>query len=983
MVDPGQSLLDHLNKQQQARRLASVKGQVPIGGGRVLPGGKVVPPGPPPSAPPKGGGGGFLHDIGSLGHTIVHAGTSGEKWTQGKMDLASHDIQAMPAGIWQGISAVGHDSAKAQMALEHKMGLHLPESSYDRRAAATPWETPALGKAMAKQTWGSIRHPGRDPFQTLLTAGMIASAGLGAGARVGAAGDAFSAADEAGVAGRAGAAAKALAKKPVMPNRIIKVPTLQGNKAGVLDKATHDVQFTAAQRPFARLIQEGHDKLLQRSLDKGTNVGAKETLLKKYADRRVSHAMSEQWRRGENMDVLPQMIHEAGKHFGPGLSRKEGNLAIGLRSAQVLPHELKTRLDEVAHEHPGNYDSNQKLAALARSLHEKNVLIQNKAGKVVINKKLYPQLAKADKLAKLGQVARNKVLLDYGLMTPEAMHQREALIAEVARSEAARGEDGLRHGDGYFNLQLSRKKMARFPRPAAATSGVIGKPLASFIDKHGATGEGVLKGLVPDDIMSGIARSVKEASSYKQKMIARDQLHSIGSDVSLHPNDVAVRDPKVVAQQMSTRTKQAVGQEHSTLDTIDGHEHNILDNFKSYMNDVMNPRQAGSVGIREPGVRWVPEHQVGDLGRSAAPRGPLSKKMDAVNSAITSGTVYAKPSHVPQRYVTDATTSLLSGALTSPATHAYLKSLKGVLSEKQLVEANQAGGLHGYLALPHEGESWAAKAASWGANFFANHIDAKFRLMNLAHEARKAGIPPEEFHKLLKFAADPSKRIKIADAQKYTQVLNRSDRVSMMYDGLTPKERAVVSRAIWFYPWMKAATRYGGHVAAEHPLATAAGIAVGKQGEKFQKHQLGALPGFGFGYIPLDGGKSTSSAGWLEPFNTTGQAIQAVAHPSNIAQNLNPATQAAAALFGLGGGASSGNPLSDIAGPLPEFSIFKDMLNPKYAEKKTHLFPHSPSQDWLTRFFVGPTYPKRTNKKTLHKDARTGGYDIHVYPKKH
>ena len=254
--------------------------------------------------------------------------------------------------------------------------------------------------------------------------------------------------------------------------------------------------------------------------------------------------------------------------------------------------------------------------------------------------------------------------------------------------------------------------------------------------------------------------------------------------------------------------------------------------------------------------------------------------------------------------------------------------------------------------------------------------------MNLAHEARKAGInTPAEFKKMLKFAADPSKRIKIGDAQKYTQVLNRSNRVSMMYDGLTPKERAVVSRSIWFYPWMKAATRYGGHVAVEHPVVAGVGANVGREGRKFQSQQLGALPGFGLGYIPVEGGHMTSSAGWLEPFNTTGQTLQAAAHPSQVAGNLNPVTSAAASLIGLGG-SQPGGPLADLGAPLPEYSILKDYLDRKSAERKTHLFPHSPNQDWLTRFGVGPSYPRVTNKKTLHKDARTGGYDIHVFPKK-
>ena len=206
------------------------------------------------------------------------------------------------------------------------------------------------------------------------------------------------------------------------------------------------MQFTASQRPISRLLQKGHDTILQRSLNKANRPSNRETSIKKYADRRVSHARGEGWRRAEQMQILPQMIHEAGKNFGPALSKKEGNLAIAVRSMGILPHELRDRLNQVRQDNPEVYGGNADLANQAHVLHQKNVLVKNKLGRVVINKKLYPQLARADRLAKRGQVERNKILLDYGLMTPEGLASREAIGAEVTRSEAARNECGCSSG---------------------------------------------------------------------------------------------------------------------------------------------------------------------------------------------------------------------------------------------------------------------------------------------------------------------------------------------------------------------------------------------------------------------------------------------------------------------------------------------------------------------------------------------------------
>ena len=99
---------------------------------------------------------------------------------------------------------------------------------------------------------------------------------------------------------------------------------------------------------------------------------------------------------------------------------------------------------------------------------------------------------------------------------------------------------------------------------------------------------------------------MKEAYGYRQKMMARDQLWQSGSDLSRHPNDILVRHPREAAKPLAPEVKQAIGQEHSTLNTLDNHEQSILNNFHSYMKDVMHPEKAGAVGIRdEQGGRWV------------------------------------------------------------------------------------------------------------------------------------------------------------------------------------------------------------------------------------------------------------------------------------------------------------------------------------------------------------------------------------------
>ena len=261
--DVVKALQDHLDKQAQNRQLASAShkpsfnGGVKIGtGGRFLSGGPVKAPGPAPKVKSSGGGGGFFHALGQGLHDIKHGAESGLKWEQKKTDLAAHDIQAMPAGIWQGLSAGGHDVAKfTGQHLYKPLGIH--QSSYVRNAEKTPWKVPALGKAMLHQTVQTFEHPLRDPFLTGLNVGMVAAPVAGVAARAGAASDAMAAAGDAGIAGKVAEGAKAFGKKPVMPHRIIQNPTLHEDAQGVIQESAYSRAIYRLAAPDFPPLTEG------------------------------------------------------------------------------------------------------------------------------------------------------------------------------------------------------------------------------------------------------------------------------------------------------------------------------------------------------------------------------------------------------------------------------------------------------------------------------------------------------------------------------------------------------------------------------------------------------------------------------------------------------------------------------------------------------------------------------------------------------
>lgn len=970
-----------------------------------------IGPSPRIAAQHHGGGGGFFHDIGQGLHDIKAGVSSGINWTGNKINLAGHDISAMPAGAAHGIETIMRDQAKFEK--EH---LGIPAwASSPAAAIQTAFGHPIntsggyksgdLAKVAAKQTWDSVRHPLRDPFQGILTAAAIASLGAGAVARAGAAADAASAAsrlgeagDAASLASRAGEGVKAFVKTPTMPNRIIKVPVTVGGKTKF-----EDAQFIASQRPLARAFQELHDKIVERALN--TRIGKENPgPIEKYAAKRVGYTAQEIGRNAQRMrSISPQMLSRI-KDFGNGLSKDEGNLALFLRSANVMSHEARDFWGKaVEHsEYPGEA---QRLFEISHDLLDKGVLKVIR-GKVEINAKDFPKLKEIDSLVKRSQSTREGIINRFNLMSPESMRERIDLVPTIMRSEVVRGADGVQHGQGYTDLALSKGQMARYPR--SANNPVTGLA-RSFIRKtiH-ATGEGVEQGLIPKNTLKGVARSEQEALNLLTKNETRTMITKYGSSTRQAGDEVLVAKPGSKIGKIGSAVRETLGQQESTIAEAE-HKAGLATGIQRFLHDMLPHtdetsdigkqwQAAQKIGTTAPkGYVWVSKHLVGDLARSIAPRSGIGKFADNINSVVTGMTVYFKLSHVPQRFMTDATTGVLGGSLLSPTSLRFATQLykdlggedSGVLSRIQ--RAAQATGVHGYSALPHEGEGIAGKFASSGANAYARVVDSPFRFVNLAHEAYKAGIrTPQEFEKMLKYAENPLKKgMSAADKQKYQQVLGRTNRVSMMYDGMTARERATIARGLWFYPWTKAAFRYAGHVAAEHPVVSAGLAATGKQGEAQQKKYLGALPDFAQGLIPLDGGKETSNAGILTPFNTVGTMMNTASGRESLMQNLNPAAAAALALgtglnsFGQVKGSKVGNALSDLVSPTPEFSILNDYLHAKSAERKSRMFPHKPSEDFFTRLLLGPSFPRKTNRSALHKEYRKehpipGSYQITI-----
>jgi hypothetical protein len=933
-----------------------------------------------PSAAPKKSGGGGLFD--RIVGGVEGAAKSGAHFIGSKADLTAHDIAAMPGGLVQVGKAFGHDLAASVEHPGRQIGptwgqiLSHPERALSKNANGSQLDP--LIAASAKGAQVSFQHPLRDPFQTLLNAAAVAAPVAGAASR-------GAAAAEAARAGDVGLAAKALVSKPTLPPRMLKVPKLVSPEGEGPAALTHTpVQLQASQAPLARAAQALHDSIVQRSLNRNA-VTAEPSRLANYAGRRVGKVTSETARTAQRTNAVPaQMLERAGRSFDKGVKPKLGQLALFLRSANVTGDEAARfwGAQAAAGVNPGDTGA---LAKLAAQVHERGLLTTGPDGKVIVDAAKYPSLDRVDQLTKENQASREGIIREHGLMTPEGMQNRLNLVPERMGSEAARSDvTGVREGQGYTPLKTSVKRQPQSPFAASRTP-VIGK-VRNFITAKPATGEGVAKGLIPDNTTAGVARANREALRYLNTVQHRGLVARYGSDVRRTGQDVLVADPAATRYgELSPAHNELLGRSKSTLNTISEQEHQGLAAAMQAKLDeaIRTPKNdpsvaAAGLGTRAPeGYKWVPQQMLGELVQETTPRTGLTKAINNVNSAVTAMTVYFKLSHIPQRFTTNATTSVLSGAL-KPGPLKAAVEMRKALSDREYAEAVAASGVHGYMALPHEGVSRSARVATVGAQFYAHRVDSPFRFLNLVHEARQAGFgTPEKFRALIEHAKNPTvdhgSAGEAAQAAKMDYVLRRANRVSMIYDGLGAGEKRFLARGLWFYPWTKAAVRFAGHTIAEHPLKSAAGAAAGKLGEQQQQNMLGAIPSYEYGLTPFGPKASPKTADFavLTPFGTAGNVIEALARPGGIAGQLNPAYGAALTAgtginqYGAKTKSPIGDALAELFAPTPEAQILGAYMHPA---RPTQIFQKTPLSQ-LVRSVGGPSVPRKTNRTALNKAA--------------
>jgi hypothetical protein len=573
-------------------------------------------------------------------------------------------------------------------------------------------------------------------------------------------------------------------------------------------------------------------------------------------------------------------------------------------------------------------------------------------------------------------------------------HAREVAQVKVDRLTAAAekrvkptgivGGETARPGRGFVSARVSEKRLSR--AEMAATRGPVVGAAKSPLDTKTFTGRSIEQGLVPKHVTAAASQHFRAILRFVNTDTIRRRALTTGSDVRRSSRDILVRNPDITPEKFSADMQQVLGRETSAVDTADeiatqeglraAHQMFLQDAIPG-LRDQFAADRSKAVGVAAPkGYRWVDRNAIKGLtSQPAGPRGRIARSVDTVNSAVTAATVYFKVGHIGTRVLTNASTNIIQGSA-APLQMRRSYKLWEQLDEEQRVRAFAAAGQHGFASLPHEGTNLVARAATRGAQWWAKHADAMFRFNSLAYEARKAGYStPAQFGNFLDHLESGGQGLSGAEWAKVSAAARRADREAISYGRLNEFEKRYITRAVWFYPWIKGSSLFTVRTAIEHPYKAAALGEAGVQGRKEQFARFGPTPTYEGGLLALTGGPNpmTTDLSTFSPFATASDVSTALTEPGALAGFANPVVGAAGQfVYGLNAfGSPSKTPYLDALMALGSATPEQQLAEAAAAQgqdQSQRMFPKSVLST-LLRYGGGPATPRRVHGFALNKAA--------------
>lgn len=284
--------------------------------------------------------------------------------------------------------------------------------------------------------------------------------------------------------------------------------------------------------------------------------------------------------------------------------------------------------------------------------------------------------------------------------------------------------------------------------------------------------------------------------------------------------------------------------------------------LKGLTPDQINGRSAQEVALEllregaQPveGIVWVPADvfnpfmQTAKAGLDKYGWGAKAIKLtaDMLNDYQKALVLFLHPAYVPMQLIGNAGMVLLTQGFMAPKNMWNAVKLHRSLSHTDILKIDSYAGIGSSSVVTDMRAFGKPFSATLGeiANMAADIIPRRAAWLS---EARKAGYrTPEDISALLNAKGDDAMLMKLDIAQKARDSI-------VDFDRLSPLEREVLTRIIWFYPWLRGATRWSAKFALDHPVL-AIGLAVTAQyAQQYKQEHYGDLPRYLDTAVPIPG----------------------------------------------------------------------------------------------------------------------------------
>ncbi|MEZ5101982.1 MAG: hypothetical protein R3C15_19710 [Thermoleophilia bacterium] len=188
--------------------------------------------------------------------------------------------------------------------------------------------------------------------------------------------------------------------------------------------------------------------------------------------------------------------------------------------------------------------------------------------------------------------------------------------------------------------------------------------------------------------------------------------------------------------------------------------------------------------------------------------------VDLANDVNKALVLYLNPAYGPVQLLGNVGMNLIQQGVFMPRNLMQAWKIGSRIDEEALQVLDNLMG-EGFYKASSKFEALSPMRAA--AQAYSRVIDLGPRRAAFLHEARRAGYgDPKRLEALLLAAKHDDKALTTLNA-----ITQRSLAAIVDFDRLNPIERNYITRAIWFYPWLKGATHYSKRFVLDHPYQAA------------------------------------------------------------------------------------------------------------------------------------------------------------------